>query len=314
RLGIVRQMRLESQELRLDERFCDEARRFANKLWNALRYIHSLPEGLPQAGTLPRGGELSLADRWVLTRLAATVREVTDALDRFELGIAADKLVRFGWYEYCDWYLESTKLGGATRGAVLSYVLNVLARLLHPVAPFVTEELWQALPHDGDTIVTASWPDAGEIPADAAAAEKYDATRGVVERLRNTRHEFGLGERAKLTVLVPASLGHEREVLDLIALLAGAEIVAEPAEKGASFADALGAITVRAPVEQLRERYSKELTRLRAEVERGEKKLASESFVARAPADVVAKEREKLEGYRRELERTERLLVEVGGR
>ncbi|MBV8601468.1 MAG: valine--tRNA ligase [Candidatus Eremiobacteraeota bacterium] len=313
RFGIVRQMRLESQELNFDERFADEARRFANKLWNALRYIRALPEGLPPAGTLPTSGELSLADRWILTRLAATAREVTDALYRFELGLAADKLLRFGWYEYCDWYLESTKLGGATRAAVLSYVLNALARLMHPIAPFVTEELWQALPHDGETIVTASWPDAGEIIVDDKAAEKYDVVRGVVERLRNARHEFGMNERAKLTVLAPAPLGREREVLDLIALHAGAEIVAEPANEG-SFADLMAAITVRAPVEQLRERYAKELSRLRAEVERGEKKLSSESFVARAPADVVAKEREKLEAYRRELERTERLLVEVGGR
>ncbi|MGH7683193.1 MAG: class I tRNA ligase family protein, partial [Vulcanimicrobiaceae bacterium] len=313
RFGIVRQMRLESQELRLDERYCDEARRFANKLWNALRYTRSLPEGLGAAGKLPPAGDLSLADRWILTRLNRTIVDVTQAIDGFHFGIAADRIIDFGWYEFCDWYLESTKLGGATRGPILSYTLNALMRLMHPIAPFVTEEIWQALPHDGDTIVTASWPDAAEIPVDEEAAAKFETLRVTVERLRNARHEFGLSDRQKLNVSVPAQLETAQDVVALLALHAGAEIAFDGSGNGiASFGDAMAAILVQAPVEQLRERYTRELARLRAEVERGEKKLASESFVARAPADVVAREREKLDAYRRDLERTERLLVEVG--
>lgn len=313
RFGIVRQMRLESQELRLDERYCDEARRFANKLWNALRYMRSLPEGLGTAGTLPHPGELTLADRWILTRLHRTIQGVTQAIDGFHFGVAADRIIDFGWYEFCDWYLESTKLGGTTRAAILSYTLNALVRLMHPIAPFVTEEIWQELPHDGDTIVTASWPDPGEIPVDEEAAAKFETLRVTVERLRNARHEFGLPDREKLNVRVPERLESARDVVALVALHAGAEIAFDAASDGsAGFDDAMAAIAVQAPVEQLRERYSKEVVRLRAEVERGERKLASEGFVARAPADVVAREREKLEGYRRDLERTERLLVEVG--
>ncbi|MBV8150971.1 MAG: class I tRNA ligase family protein, partial [Candidatus Eremiobacteraeota bacterium] len=320
RLGMTRQQRLESQELRFDERFCDEARRFANKLWQALRYVRSLPEGLPPAGTLPTG-QLTLADRWVLTRLHDVVADVTEALDEYTLGVAADRLVRFGWYELCDWYLESTKLGGATRAPVLSYALNVLVRLLHPIAPFVTEEIWQQLPHDGETIVTASWPDPGEIPVDRDAADTYDQLRATVERLRNARHEVGLGERERLTVLVPPALEANRELVELLALHANAQIGSHPpqsagtqAASNGALGELLSAVTVEAPVAQLRERYAKELARLRGEVERGEKKLASRDFVERAPAAVVAKEREKLEGYRRDLERTEHLLVELGSR
>ncbi len=311
RFGILRQMRLESQELRLDERYCDEARRFANKLWNALRYIHSLPEGLPKSGRLPPANELTLADRWILTRLHQTVADVQDALDTFHFGVAADRIIQFGWYEFCDWYLESTKLGGPTRASVLSFVLNTLVRIMHPIAPFVTEEIWRSLPHDGDTIVTASWPDPSEIPADADALAHYETLRATVDRLRNARHEFGLADRQKLSIFVPAPLSRQPEVLDLLALHAGAEILADGAAEGQSFDDMMSAVRVKAPTAQLRERYTKEVTRLRAEVERLENKLASESFVARAPADVVAKEREKLDGYRRDLERTERLLVET---
>ena len=313
RFGIVRQMRLDSQELRLDERFCDEARRFANKLWNALRYIRSLGEGLPASGKLPPAAELSLADRWILARLRSTVESVTAAIEGFQFGVAADRLIEFGWYEFCDWYLESTKLGGPTRSAVLSYALNALVRLLHPIAPFVTEEIWQALPHDGDTIVTASWPDAVEIPIDAEAATTYETIRTTVERLRNMRHEFGVAERDKLTAVVPAQLGGRRDILELLALLANAEIAVDAAHANGAgeLAELMAAIRVRAPVEQLRERYAREVARLQAEVERGERKLASENFVSRAPADVVTREREKLESYRRDLERTQRLLVEV---
>jgi valyl-tRNA synthetase len=313
RFGILRQMRLESQELRLDERYCDEAKRFANKLWNALRYIHSLPEGLPQSGTLPPSSDLTLADRWILTRLHQTVADVQNAMDTFHFGVAADRIIQFGWYEFCDWYLESTKLGGTTRAGVLSFALNTLARIMHPIAPFVTEEIWQSLPHDGYTIVTASWPDPSEIPSYPDAAVRYETMRATVDRLRNARHDFGLADRQKLSIFVPAPLSRHAEVLDLLALHAGAEIRADGAAEGQSFDDMMSAIRVEAPKAQLAERYTKEVTRLRAEVERGEKKLSSESFVARAPADVVAKEREKLDTYRRDLERTERLLVEVNG-
>ena len=109
RFGMLRQMRLESQELRFDEEKCDEARRFNNKLWNALRFIASLEEGLPAEIALPEPDQLTLADAWILAKLRHTVVAVTQALDNFEMGVAADVLVQFGWYTFCDWYLESAK-------------------------------------------------------------------------------------------------------------------------------------------------------------------------------------------------------------
>ena len=116
---------------------------------------------------MPPAGALSLADKWILTRLASTVERTSGAFDRFEFGVAAETLQDFAWSEFCDWYLEATKVpaAAATRGAVLSFALNVLVRLIHPIAPFISEEIWQALPHDGATIVTASWPDPAEIPS-----------------------------------------------------------------------------------------------------------------------------------------------------
>src|ERR1700694_453627 len=109
RFGVLRQMRLESQELRFDERYCDEAKRFVTKLWNALRYTLALPEGLPEATVLPPREQLTIGDKWILTELRRCVETVTRAYDSYEFGVASDALLQFGWYTFCDWYVEATK-------------------------------------------------------------------------------------------------------------------------------------------------------------------------------------------------------------
>jgi len=297
RLGIVRQMRLESQELRFDERFVEKSREFNNKMWNALRYVRSLPEGLPRASLLPAAADLSLADRWMLAGLRATVERVTTSLDTYEFGLAAETLLDYSWYEFCDWYIEATKVPTPTRAAVLSYGLSVLARLLHPIAPFVTEEIWQALPHDGRTIVTAMWPDPEEIPADAAAYARYESLKGVVAKIRELRVELDLAPRARITVDVPPELDEDARAL--LRVHAQADLVDAPALAGASGDPLLRATAVASPG-VLAARYHKDAARLDAEVQRLEKKLGNEQFVAKASPDVVAKERAKLAEYEAE--------------
>src|SRR5580700_1242092 len=166
RISILRQMRLEGQEIRYQESRCEEARNFNNKIWNATRYVLSLPEGLPRAMTLPKAADLTVADKWILTRLHETIASISERFDAFDFGNAADAIWRFVWYEFCDWYVEATKVpqNHATRAAVLSFVWNNAMRLLHPIAPFISEEVWLALPHDGVTIMTATWPDRLEVP------------------------------------------------------------------------------------------------------------------------------------------------------
>ena len=312
RFGILRQMRLESQELRFDERFCDEAKRFGTKLWNALRYTCALPEGLPQATTLPARDRLTLADRWILTELRACVGAVTRAYDRFEFGVAADTLLQFGWYTFCDWYVEATKAPGQqeTRAAVLSFALNAFVRAMHPIAPFITEEIWQTLPHDGATIVTASWPDVAEIPAFEEDAATFRAVIEKVEQLRNARSEWGIAPKDWMNVEVPASLEPELAVVEAIATLARARIATYDGGDG-SVRDRILAVRGIADASKLRDRYAREIARLASEVQRSEKKLANESFVAKASPDVVAAERAKLEEYRRALESARGGLAQV---
>ncbi len=311
RMGMLRQLRLESQEVRFNEKRCEEARNFNNKIWNALRYTLALPDPLPPAMQLPGAEKLTLADKWILTRLHQTAADLSSALDRYDFGIAAETIWSFVWYEFCDWYLEATKDPGAreTRGAVLSFVLNHAMRLLHPIAPFITEEVWLTLPHDGDTIVTASWPDLAEIPTDAQAASTFEALRKKVEQIRNLRAELGLPPRERLTVNVPSNV--PPTAASLLATLASADIVAI-SEQGGSIAEGITAAEAQAPRGILCARYKKEEARLRSEIDRSKRKLADERFVANAKPEVVAKEREKLASYQRELERIVKMLAEIG--
>ena len=302
RFGIVRQMRIESQELRFDERFVEKARDFNNKLWQALRYTASLPEGLPGASKLPKASDLALADTWILHELRATIERVSKAYDEYEFGVAADTLLDFAWYRLCDWYIEATKIESAkaTRAAVLSYCLNTLARLLHPIEPFVTEEIWQALPHDGKTIVTAMWPDPDEIVVDAAIAARYEHLRVAVGKVRDLRAELGLAQREKLVLDVPPEL--EDDLRELLAQHANATLENAPSLSG-NREDALERVAPRAPTAILRERYRKEQARLESEVERLKKKLVNESYTSKASPEAVSKDREKLVGYEAELAR-----------
>jgi valyl-tRNA synthetase len=314
RMGMMRQIRLESQEVRFQESRCEEARNFNNKIWNATRFALCLPEGLPQAMTLPRTERMTIADKWILTRLHDTAKAVSDAFDAYDFGAAAETLWRFVWYELCDWYLESTKdeFARETRAAVLSFVLNNTMRLLHPIEPFITEEVWLTIPHDGQTIVTASWPDLAEIPVDRQAAQDFEALQRAVERLRNLRADIGLQPRDVLALQVPVTVSDA--VASLLASPAYTMGKVEPVDgvHGESLAEALDRVAGLAPKGVLADRYKKEAVRLRAEVERGEGKLANERFVANAKPDVVAKEREKLEGYRAELARVEAALKGMG--
>ena len=313
RFGILRQMRLESQELRFDERFCDEAKRFATKLWNALRYTAALPEGLPDAAVLPRAEHLTLADKWILTELRRCVDTVTRSYDGFAFGVAADTLLGFGWYTLCDWYVEATKAPGqeGTRAAVLSFVLNAFVRTLHPIAPFITEEIWLALPHDGATIVTASWPDVAEIPSFPDEAELFRAVIEKIEQLRNARSEWGIAPKEWMRVEVPATLEEQPDIVEAIATLARARVSTYDGGNG-TVRDRILAVRGVADTAQLRDRYVRDVARLESEVARSEKKLANESFIAKAAAGVVAAERAKLDEYRRELARAGDALAALG--
>jgi valyl-tRNA synthetase len=304
------------------------ARNFCNKLWNAARF--ALLNGADAAADLPAPAGLSAADRWIVSRLASVTAEVDDLFDQFEFGKACDALYHFAWDEFCDWYLELAKatLAGsdpaaaAATKAVLGHVLDRLLRLIHPVMPFVTDELWTSLT-GGETVMVAAWPgDPGAgtaaalpaLPRDPAAEAEIEALMRLVTEVRRFRSDQGL----RPSQPVPAALegieatplaGHEASIRSLLRLAAPGEAFAPTASVQAEGVtvrlDTAAAIDVGAE----RRRAEKDLATARADLAQTERKLANPSFVERAPEAVVAKSRDRMAAAQAEIERLEQRLA-----
>src|SRR5713101_8136313 len=294
-------------DVAISEEWVTGARNFCNKLWNATRF--ALLNGARVPAARPPREALSVADRWILSRLAAVTADADALFEDYEFGKLCEALYHFAWDEVCDWYLELAKLAlpgpaGQTTREVLGYVLEALLRLLHPVIPFVTEELWTALT-GGDTVVTASWPGqrlgapSGLDRRDPAAEAEIASLMRLVTDVRRFRSDQGLrpGQQvpAALTGLAGSALaGHEVSIRALLRLSApgpefrpAASLVAEGVTVEL---DTASAIDVAAE----RRRVEKDLAAARAETEQAQRKLANDSFLARAPAKVVAKTRDRL--------------------
>jgi valyl-tRNA synthetase len=303
-------------DVSVSEEWVTGARNFCNKLWNATRF--ALLNGATVPSALPEPASLTVADRWILSRLAAVTAEVDALFEDYQFGKLCEALYHFAWDEVCDWYLELAKPAlsgpaGQTTREVLGYVLDALLRLLHPVIPFVTEELWTALT-GGDTVVTAPWPGqrlgaaATEDHRDPAAEAEMASVMRLVTEVRRFRSDQGLrpGQRvpAALTGLAGGALaGHEGSIRALLRLSApGPQFrptTSVVAENVTVELDTAGVIDVAAE----RRRMEKDLAAARAEAEQAQRKLANESFLARAPAEVVAKTRDRLEAARADIDR-----------
>ena len=297
----------------------EAARNFANKIWNASRYMLMNLEGADDA-FVPEESDYTLADRWILTRSAETVRAVTANLENYELGEAGRAIYEFLWSEFCDWYIELTKArlydkenvrAKNTALYVLRTVLERTMRLLHPFMPFLTEEIWQKLPHEGRSIMRAPWPEVDEKDIDAEAEAAMTAIMEVIKVTRNLRAELGTppGKKSALLLRVrDAALGDVFAAhTDYFHALASASEVTFLAEDAPDpenvVTGALAGAAVYLPlaglidVEKETARLTKERDNLEKEIARLSGKLANAGFTSKAPAAVVAAEREKLAGY-----------------
>ncbi|MDQ3952081.1 MAG: valine--tRNA ligase, partial [Actinomycetota bacterium] len=301
------------------------ARNFANKLWNASRFVlMSLGDQRPVLD----GADLVVEDRWILSRLDATVETVGRELDAYNFSEALHGLHSFVWSELCDWYVELAKPrlreGASTAaGPVLVHALDRVLRLLHPVMPFITEELWSKLRPDGGTIMTAAWPEP-EGRLDPAAEDTMARFQDLVVALRRLKieHDVPQGRRVPVSLAAGEFAGELRPLLDQVTSLARLESIELVDDLGPAGADPramttagieaamrLGGI-VDPAVE--RERLERKRDELQAEIDRAERKLANESFVAKAPGAVVDKERAKLDESRAALAKVEGQLGALG--
>ncbi len=308
-------------------------RNFCNKIWNAARFVlmntgeEDIRPGAEEAD-LP----LSLADRWIRSVLHRTIAEVTRDLEEFRFHEAAQRLYDFFWHDFCDWYLEFCKgvvtapadspLRRVARRRVRE-VLEVSLRLLHPFMPFITEEIWQQLPHEGETICLAPYPTSDPEQIDPAAEEQMGTVIEVITRVRNIRAVMNVDPARRLPLLVhPRREGAEaviRENEDSICRLARLErieIVPSLEEYRQVARDVVGEIELAVPlaglidVEKERERVKRTLEKLERELEQLERRLANADFLERAPEEVVRETRQR---HREVSERRQRLLAILQG-
>ena len=295
---------------------CEAMRNFANKLWNASRYVlMNLKEGATNA--LPEESALTVADKWVLSKLNTLIAEVTDNMDRYELGVAIQKVYDFLWDTYCDWYIELTKARlysddeaqKNTALQVLVYVLDQTLRLLHPFMPFITEEIWQSLPHDGDALIVAQWPTYTDVLAFPKEESLMESVMNAIRSIRNRRAEMNVPPSTKAALFVLTSKPQVfTEGSDFIQRLAYADQVTvldkEPENIDKMVCCTTSDAKLYIPMGQLVD-VAKELERIDKELEKAQKnlamiegKLSNENFVSRAPENVVNAEKEKAEKAR----------------
>ena len=287
----------------------EASRNFANKLWNAARFVlMNLGEDEP-APYVPE--KLALEDKWILSKFNTLAADVTNNLEKFELGLAVQKLYDFIWDVFCDWYIEIAKVrlnaedkeAAATARGVLVYVLSNTLKLLHPFMPFITEEIWQTLPHDGETIMLSQWPKFSENMAYAKEEEEFQKLMTAVVAIRNRRAEMNVppSKKAKVCIMTasPETFKSGEVFIKRLASASDVEIADSFDIKGAVRVVTDDAVIL-IPMNELID-FEAELARLNKELEVAEKdreffqtKLENKNFVDKAPAAVVEAQREQL--------------------
>ena len=291
---------------------CEAMRNFANKLWNASRYV-LMNLGEDTKNALPALDDLEIADKWVLSKLNSLIGEVTENMERYELGVAIQKIYDLIWDTYCDWYIELTKARlyaedparKQTALQVLVYVLDQMLRLLHPFMPFITEQIWQSIPHEGEALIVARWPQQHAELDFKAEEGTMESVMAAIRGIRARRTEMNVPPSKKAALFVLTS---KKEIFQegdgFLQRLAYADQVTlldtEPADLDGMVTITTADAKLYIPLGQLVD-VSKEIARISKELENARKflasvegKLANERFVSRAPEAVVNAEREKV--------------------
>ncbi len=304
---------------------------FANKIWNASRFALMNLDGLTY-NEINLDGEMQLADKWILTRLNETIEAVTTLSEKYEFGEVGSKLYHFIWDDLCDWYIEMAKLSlygddeeakKMTR-SVLAYVLERTMCLLHPFMPFITEAIWQHLPHEGTSITVAQWPEKQEKWHDPKSLEEMKLIQEVIRTIRNLRAEMNVAPSKPIAMDIKPTSAETEAILKKNAAYIEkfcntSQLTisndAKPQEK--SVTQVITGAEIYLPLEELIDieeelkRLQKEYEKLTKEVERVQKKLANEGFIKKAPAKVVEEERAKEQDYLKKRELVKQRIDEL---
>jgi len=304
---------------------------FSNKLWNASRFALMNMDGLT-FDQIDLTGEKSLADKWILTRLQTTIDDVTRLSDKYEFGEAGRILYHFIWEDFCNWYIEMAKLplngedesAKQTTRSVLAYTLDRIMRLMHPFMPFITEEIWQHLPHEGETITRATWPTREASLDFPEAVPAFEAVQNVIRSVRNIRAEVNAPMSKQIQLFISTNDARVQDDLSsnssyLQKFTNASELRIEeqmPAPEKAMSAIVTGAelfipLADLINIEEEIARLNKELVKYTKEVERVEKKLNNPGFVGKAPAHVIDEEKAKALDYTEKRQAVEARINEL---
>ncbi|MGV3487940.1 MAG: valine--tRNA ligase [Tuberibacillus sp.] len=305
------------QDLRFQWEKVEANWNFANKIWNASRFLIMNLDGFT-VDDIDLTGEKSVSDRWILSRLNDTIQQVTRHYDSYDFGEAGRKLYAFIWDDFCDWYIEMAKISlygddeaaKKTTKSILVHVLDQTLKLLHPLMPFVTEEIWQYLPHRGETIMLADWPSANDKWTDQVAEQDMELLQNIIRSVRNIRAEKNVAPSKPVDLFIKPAGDQELKTLEnnksyierfcnpqaltidpslsapdksISAVVTGAEI----------YLPLAGLINLDEEIKRLQD----ELKKWESEVERVQKKLSNEGFVKKAPAHIIEAERAKEKDY-----------------
>jgi valyl-tRNA synthetase len=317
-----------------DMRFSDEkiesSRNFCNKLWNAARFIlmnlktEITPDSLPKT--------LAPEDKWILTRYTRTAQEVNEMLDRFEIGMALGKLYDFIWDDFCDWYIELAKTslseGGEERmraERVLCFVLRRTLTLLHPFMPFITEEIWQALPHEGSALMVSPWPEYDASYEFKNEEDSMECVMNLIRAVRNRRAEMNVPPSKKTRLIIAtdrtSAFKAGEAFISRLAYASSLDLTpVPPADTSGMVSAVTGGAQAYMPLAELVDvekeqlRLNKEYENAKAELVKLDLKLNNEGFVSKAPAQIVQTERDRADKLRALISRIRENLDMLGAK
>ncbi len=323
-------MAAQGRDIKMSAQRVEGYRNFATKLWNAARYCQ-MNDCKPDEDFDPAACRLT-ANRWIMGEVAETGRRVAEAIETYRFNEAAGALYQFTWATFCDWYLEFTKpiLAGddaaaaAETRAATAWVLDQILNLLNPLMPFVTEELWEALGgHNRGLLINRSWPDYAEAPDDADAAAEMDWVVRLISTVRTVRSEMNVPPAAQVPLLLKdadavgtACLERHGDLIRRLARLSSLTVTEDAAPRGSAQA-VLGSATVILPLAdvidlgQERARLGREIAKAQAEIDKLDKKLSNQQFLAKAPEEVVAEQRERRDDHAATVSRLQAALASV---
>jgi len=312
----------QGRDLKLDVRFLDTYKKFANKIWNATRFMLMNLDDFEKVEVKP--SDLKLADRWILSRLQKVTKKVTEALDGYDFNVAAGEMYSFFWDELCDWYIEAVKNRLRTSDRkivqnVLVHVLDTSLRLLHPFMPFLTEELWTKLPTAGESLVIAQWPKYSEELVDESSEAEFSKLVDVIRGIRNIRAEVNVPQSTRVKTFVKGKLTQEeQEYVEFLGNVESIEFVENRPEKCATAylsptMEVYVSLGTLIDISSEITRLQKKIEKMRSDMEKFARKLYDKDFLENAPEDIIEETKEKERLFIEQITRIEQIISDLEG-